>query len=73
MTGILTSETSRLGEAVLLRYLESHRLTEAQVFAVTRVKQKLLEGFAIESRDRVIGYKYFAQKFREAADAVVRR
>ena len=67
MTGILSSETSRLGESVLLRYLESRQLTEAQVVAVTKVKQEVLAGFEIETRDRVIGYRYFAQRFREAA------
>ena len=71
MTGTFTSETSQLGEAVLLRYLESHQLTEEQVVAVTKVKQELLAGFEIETRDRVIGYRYFASRFREAADRAI--
>jgi hypothetical protein len=70
MTGILSSEPSRLGEAVLLRWLEAHSpLTEAQVYAVTKVKQELLVDF--DPSDRLVGYRWFAQRFRELADQAV--
>jgi hypothetical protein len=70
VTGILSSEPSRLGEAVLLRWLEAHSpLSEAQVYAVTKVKQELLVGF--DPSDQVVGYRWFAQRFRELANAAL--
>lgn len=77
MTGILSTESSRLGEAVLLRWLESHGpLSEAQVLAVTLEKQKALAEFpafdsVCDADERQNLSRLFAQRFRELADQAI--